>query len=201
MLKIFTGENRTKANQEIKKTLGQNYEIIEGADLSPADLPSIFHGTSLFAETRNILIRDLSPNKAVFEQLPSYLDTPHNIIVQELKLDKRSATYKTLKSKVEIVEFALPRDPNQGLVFDIFNTAKRDSKKAVSMLESIKESQDPMMFFGLIASQALKDFGQRQGTREKRVLKELSATDLQIKSSSVDPWLLIESFLLRLSSL
>ena len=81
MIKIFTGENRMRANQEINTALGKDYEIIEGADLSPNDLPSIFQGASLFAEKRNILIRDLSENKLVFEKLPEYLDTPHNVII------------------------------------------------------------------------------------------------------------------------
>jgi DNA polymerase III delta subunit len=57
------------------------------------------------------------------------------------------------------------------------------------------------MFFGLLASQALKDYSQKQGTKEKRVLKELSKLDLDLKTTSYQPWLLIESFLLRLSSL
>lgn len=201
MIRIFTGENRTKAGQEIKKILGQDYEVVEGIDLTPSDLPSVFLGTSLFTETRNILIRDLSTNKPVFEKLPDYLNTPHNIIIQELKLDKRSTTYKALKSQIEITDFPLPRSPDQGLVFDIYKTAKRDSKKAISMLERIKQTQDPIMFYGLIASQALKEFNLRQGIQEKRIIKELATVDLQMKSSSVDPWLLIESFLLRLPSI
>ena len=92
MLRIFTGENRMRATAAINEYLGQDYEVIEGADLTPADLPSIFHGNSLFATTRHILIRDLSPNKPVFEKLPDYLDTTHHIAILELKLDKRSAT-------------------------------------------------------------------------------------------------------------
>ena len=40
-----------------------------------------------------------------------------------------------------------------------------------------------------------------EGLDEKKVLKELSKVDLQIKTTKVEPWLLIESFLLRLFSL
>ena len=100
MIKIFTGEDRIRAQQEITRYLGENYEIIEGAELELTTLPSIFQGASLFADTRNILIRDLSINKPVFDKLPDYLDTSHNVIIQEIKLDKRSNTYKILKDKI-----------------------------------------------------------------------------------------------------
>ena len=200
MLKIFTGDDRVRAGQEIIKLLGPDHETIEGADLTTNDLPSIFKGVSLFAETRNILIRELLTNKQTADHLINYLDTPHNVIIQELKLDKRSAVYKALKAaKVEIKEFNLPPDPSYKLVFDIYRTAKRDGKQAIKQLEQIKPNQDPIMFFGLLASQALKDYNQHQGPKEKRTLKELSKLDLQMKSTSVDPWLLIEACLLRLS--
>lgn len=203
MLKIFTGDDRVRAGQEITKLLGEDHETIEGVNLTANDLPSIFKGVSLFAEQRHILIRDLLANKQVADRLVDYLDTPHLIIIQELKLDKRSAIYKTLKTnkKVEIKEFNLPPDPSYKLVFDIFRTAKRDGKRAVTMLEQIKPNQDPIMFFGLLASQALKDYAAHQGIKEKRTLKELSKLDLQMKSTSTDPWLLVEAYLLRLNQL
>ena len=201
MIQIFTGDDRIKANQAIKATLGHNYEIIEGADLTPNDLPTITKGASLFANQRNILIRDLSPNKTVFDQLPNYLDTPHDIIIFESKLDKRSATYKTLKNQIKITEFKLPENANFKLVFDIYRTAKRDGKKATQMLAEIQANEDPIKFAGLLNSQALKDYAKHQGIKEKRVLQELSKLDLELKSTSIQPWLLVQSFLLRLSSL
>ena len=201
MLKIFTGDDRVRAGQEIARLLGEGHETIEGADLKPADLPSLFKGNTLFATTRHILIRDFSTNKPAFDQLPNYLDTPHDIIIQELKLDKRSATYKAIKDKIEIKEFKLPENPNFRLVFDIYKTAKTDGQKSLVMLNKIKPDEDPIMFFGLLASQALKDFSQRQGIKEKRALKELARLDQELKSTAYDPWLLVESFLLRLSHL
>ena len=200
MIKIFTGEDRVLAKDAITKYLGNSYEVIEGADLTPADLPSIFLGQSLFEKTRKILIQDLSENKSSFEELPKYLDTPHQIAILELKLDKRSSAYKAIQKRVEIQDFPLPRDPNFSVVFNIYHTAKKDGKKAVNMLEQIKPTEDPMMFFGLIASQAIKDYSMKQGTKEKRALKELSDLDIKLKTTSFQPWLLIESFLLQLSS-
>ena len=95
----------------------------------------------------------------------------------------------------------MPVDTNVNLVFDIYKTAKRDGKKAVKMLESIENEQDPYMFLGLLVSQALKDFTMRQGTKEKRVLVELSKLDLQMKTTSMQPFSLLKSFLLQVSSL
>ena len=202
MIKVFYGDDRVRAKAEITKFLGtKDYEIIEGADLASADLPSIFLGNSLFTDTRAILIRDFTANRPVYEQLPEYLNTPHQIAILDAKIDKRSATYKSLKDQIEFQEFTLPKNPNLNLVFDIYRTAKHDGEKAVKMLEKIQYEEDPIMFCGLLISQALKDFNQKQGTKEKRVLKELSKLDLDLKSTSLQPWLLVQSFLLRLSSL
>lgn len=201
MIKIFTGEDRVKAGREIERELGASYEVIEGADLATGDLPSIFRGASLFDEKRRILIRDLSPNKAVFEELVNYIDTPHQVIILELKLDKRAKAYKDLKDKVEIREFKLATNQNYGLVFDIYRTAKRDGKRAVEMLGRIKQDEEPIRFCGLLISQALKDYARNPGAKEKRALKELSRLDLDLKSTSYSPWLLIEAFLLWVSSL
>lgn len=201
MIQIFTGDDRVRAGQEITKVLGKDHETIEGADLMPQDLPTVFRGTTLFAETRNILIRDLSSNLATWSKLPDYLDTPHNIIIQESKLDKRSTTYKDIKSKVTVKEFKLPPATNFSQVYGIYTTAKRDGKRAVKTLEQVKPNEDPNMFFGLLVSQAIKDYTAHQGTTEKKALRELSKLDLQMKSSPTEPWLLIEAFLLRLASL
>ena len=97
MIKIFTGDDRVRAKNEIVKLLGKSYEIIEGADLAPEALPSVFYGNTLFADKRKILIRDISTNKPVFDKLPDYLDTPHDVIIQEIKLETRSTTYKAIK--------------------------------------------------------------------------------------------------------
>lgn len=201
MIRIFTGDDRISANRTIQQILGSDYEVIEGADLTPADLPSITKGASLFADKRQILIRDLSTNKATFAELSNYLDTPHNIIILESKLDKRTAAYKTLKGQVEIQEFSLPPDPNLKLVFNIYTTAKHNGPKAINMLDKIQQHEDPVKFSGLLVSQALKDYRVHQGTKEKKALKELSILDLNLKTTSYQPWLLIRSFLLRLSSL
>lgn len=201
MIRVYYGDDRVRATKDIEKILGDEYEVIDGSELGTGDLVSVFWGNSLLSEQRNILIRDMSSNKSVYDKLPEYLNTIHNIVIFELKIDKRSATYKTLKDKIEWKEYKLPVNPNMRLVFDIYKTAKRDGKKAVAMLEKIKSEEDPVMFCGLMVSQALRDYKAHPGAKEKRVLKELSELDLNMKSTSLQPWMLVQGFLLRLSSL
>lgn len=202
MIRIFFGEDRVTISSAVRKELGEDYEIFEGENLSVDDLPNIFLGTSLFGETRRILIKDLAENKDVFEKIQDYLKTTHNVVLWETKLDKRSAIYKTLsKEKVEMTEFKLLAPTNSKEVFDIFDVALCDGQRAIKMVEKIQETNDPFMFVGLLASQAIKKFEFRQGRKEKRVLKELSNLDIQMKSTSIEPWTLIKLSLLKLSSL
>lgn len=199
MIKVFYGDDRVRAKQEIVKLLGENYEVLDGPEIDARDLPSIFLGASLFSDTRNILIRDFTTNKPAYDALEKYLGTPHNIILLETKLDKRTTTYKTLKDKLEFKEFKLPESTNFRIVFDIFSVAKRDGKKAIQMLEQIKTTEDPIKFTGLLVSQAIKDFSIHQGIKEKATLQSLAKLDMDMKTAKVEPWLLVESFLLTLA--
>lgn len=199
MIKIFTGDDRVKAKEEIVKFLGEDYEVLDGPEINLDDIPSIFMGASFLASERKILIRDLAANKATFEKLVDYLGTPHKVALLETKLDKRGSAYKALASKVEIHEFNLPKADFRK-VFEIYRVAKTDGKRAVKLLEEIKSSEEPIPFTGLLVSQALKDFTARPSdARARRTLKDLAELDLQEKSTGVDPWILIEAFLLRLS--
>ena len=201
MIRVYYGDDRVSVTKEINKVLRDGYEVVDGGELKIEDLPSLFWGNSLFSEKRNILIRDISGNKAVYDKLPEYIDTIHNVVIFETKVDKRSATYKALKDKIEWREYKLPQNLNMKMVFDIYGVAKRDGARAVKMLDKIKSEEDPIMFCGLMISQALKDYKLRPGVKEKRALKELSKLDLNLKSTSVQPWLLVQAFLLRLASL
>lgn len=199
MIKIFYGENRLEIEKAVKSFLGGGYEVLEGKEIEIGMLPSIFQGMSLFDNKRKILIKDFGDNAGVFEKIVDFLDTTSDVAIWETKLDKRTNFYKTIKDKVEIKEFANVKKADFGLVFDVFKTAKRDGAAAVKMLEKIEDEQDPFQFTGLLISQAIKDFNLRQGIKEKRVLKELSKLDMQLKSTSQQPWLLVKGFLLRLS--
>lgn len=202
MLRVFVGEDRLAAEMALKRVIGGNYEVFEGENLAVNDLPSIFQGTSLF-ETgkRRILLKNLSENPALWEKVADYVDTEHEVVVWELKFDKRSLGYKNLKSSgVEIQEFALKAKPEAKMVFGVLDTALRDGKRAVVQVEQIELEQDPFMFFGLMVTQALKKFEQKGGAKEKRLLKELAKLDMEMKTTGLDPWMLIKAFLLRVKS-
>lgn len=198
MIRIFTGDDRIRAGNEIKKILGYGYEVIDCADLTKGDLPQIFQGTTIFDAHRKILLRDFTLNAEIYPELTKYFATPHEVILLETKLDKRSATFKSIKDKIEIKEFKLSPPSDFRAVFDVFKVAKTDGPRAVAMLKKLENTEDPIKFTGLMISQALKDFKAHQGTKETKVLKELSKLDMQLKTSPLNPWLLVESFLLTM---
>lgn len=200
MIKIFYGDDRMKAREEIEHFLGKEYEVVEGMRVE--DLSDIFRGASLFSDERAILIKDVSENQPVWEKIADFADTKHKIAIMETKLDKRKQGYKLLKAVgVEMKEFKLLESPEKKLVFDIYETALKDGKKAVEMCKKIENTNDPYMFVGLMVSQALKKYEWRAGIKEKRALKELSKLDMQMKTTSTQPWLLVQAFLLRASQL
>lgn len=199
MIRIFTGDDRVRAGNEIKRILGDNYEVIDCTELAKNDLPQIFKGATLFATHRKILLRDFTMNSEIYPEILNFLDTPHDIILLETKLDKRTSTYKELKDKIEIREFKLPPKTDFNTIYNIYNLAKRDGKRAVDELRKIENDEDPIRFTGLLVSQAIKDF--EKNPQNPQILKELSKLDLNLKSSKIDPWLLVESFLLKIKSL
>jgi len=212
MLRVFYGENRLEVEKHVKQVLGEGYEVFEGESLMVGDLPSIFQGTSLFGGLggsggfgggRRILLKNLGENAEVWAKLADYRETEHEVVVWEGKIDKRSAGYKQLKDAgVEMVEFPALKKPEAGLVFGILDTAMRDGVRAVRDLEKVEADQDPFMFFGLLVTQALKKYEYSgSGARERRIMKELAKVDLQMKSTGVEPWMLIKSFLLRAGNL
>ena len=208
MIEVFYGENRLAAVEAAKKWLGEGYEVVEGAELSAMDLPSLFLGNSLFGGggERRILVRDILTNTGISEELPKYLKTPHKIALLEMKIDKRTALYKKMSEKSSGVKFLEPFEnsekKNMNEIWGIYRTAKYDGKKAVEMLEKVEAEEDPINFLGALTSQAIKDFVANPGTKEKRVLSELSKLDMQLKAgATLSPWPLISGFLLRLSSL
>ena len=202
MIRVFYGDDRVKAQAEIRRILGDEYEVIEGAELTREDLPNVFLGMSLLADKRAVVVRDGLSNKEIAEEIAKYVTTPHEVILFEMKLDKRGAAYKALKDAVEFREFKLPVKGDFRAVFNIYNVAKTDGARAVKMLRAVQAEEEPIMFVGLLASQALKDFAARpMGVRERRRLKELAKIDLAMKSTKIDPWLIVESFLLMMPKL
>ncbi|MBR2861953.1 MAG: hypothetical protein IKB97_00100 [Bacteroidaceae bacterium] len=149
----------------------------------------------------------MSESKEAFAEFAGKIDewlrTDAEVVIWESKLDKRLTAVKALvKAGVEVKEFKAQEPVDMKQVFDIYNIALRDGVKAVTELAKIESKQDPYMFFGLMVSQALKKLEWKpNGVKEKKVLKELSVVDMQMKSTGVDPWMLVKSFLLRVSAI
>ncbi len=207
-IRIYTGDDRVKIGEQVIKDFGEEYEVFEGENLDRESLPSLFLGGSLFAVgKRKILIKDFSENTDAWNSFAENIEmlskSDADVIFWETKLDKRLASTKAVvKAGVETREFKLVNPVDMKAVFNIYDVALRDGEKAVKELEIIETKQDPYMFFGLMVSQALKKMEWRpRGIKEKRVLKELAVVDMQMKSTAVEPWMLVKSFLLRLSAI
>lgn len=200
-MKIYYGDDRAKAERMIKRELGNGYEVIEGESLTLNDMPSVFLGMSLFSEIRNILIKDLGVNKECFSELIKYANSNNKVILWESKLDKRTNVYKELKKAgVAMVECASLEPAKNYEVFDVLEMAmKGNGEKAVRLAEKIEKTQDPFMFVGLLATQAIKKYETRQGGRERQVLKELADLDVKMKTTAEEPWNLIKVYLLRIA--
>ena len=209
MIKIFTGSDRKRIDAEVKKILGEDYEVFDGENLKTEDIVNVFLGTSLFAEERKILLKDLTPARGegnagvdFYEEISKYKNTPHKIVIWETNVSQKKTYKDFVKSKeVEAKKYDLDEKIDMRQVFNIYDMALVDGARAVKMLSTIEEKQDPYMFFGLLVSQAVKKYEWRQGTKEKRVLKELSKVDMQIKTTAYNPWFLIKSFLLRVKTI
>lgn len=203
MIKIFYGNDRVKARAAIDKLLGKDYEVIEAENLTIGDMDSVFLGTSLFGETRNILLKSLSENKPCWEMLPKYLKTTHNVIVWENSVDKRSVTYKTLEkeSGVEFKEFKQVEEIDRRLAFEIFDSAYAgNGKRALAICDQMGTMNDPFQLIGLMVSQACKKLEMRQ-SKAPKALKILAETDMAMKSTAVEPWNLVKSALLRIADI
>ena len=131
MIKIFTGDNRVKASQEIKKLLGENYEVIDCTNLTKRDLPQIFKSSTLFDAHRRILMRDFTANSDICPELINYLNTPHDVILLETKLDKRTAAYKEIKNKLESMK------DDEEMKYDNMPEGLQESERGDQMQEAI----------------------------------------------------------------
>lgn len=200
MIYVFTGSDRAKIQKEAEKILGEGYEVFSGENLEKTELANVFQGNSLFSTERRILLKDIAELDA-YEEISEYVNTPHTVVIWETKPSQKKAYKDFLKSpQVKAQKFDLPEGIDMRTVFNIYDVALTDGPRAVKMLAAVKEKEEPYRFFGLLASQAIKKYEWNQNAQTRKALKELSKLDGQLKSTTIEPWTLIESFLARLSS-
>ncbi len=214
MIHILYGTDRQRISTEVKRILGQQYEIFNGENLSADDLPGLFLGRTIFADKRKILLKDVTPGRGessllsntlgerdFYELINQYVDTPHDIVIWESYVSQKKSFKDFLKNQqVQSAKYETRPTINFGKVMSIYNTALTDGRRALKILNEVRDEEDPYMFVGLLATQAIKSYEIKQGRKEKRVLCELSKLDIAMKSTTYDPWLLISSFLLQVSS-
>ena len=116
MITVLTGDNSFEIDRVLKQIVRDfngDVEKIDGSDLQLNKLPDILMGASLFSTARTIFIKGLSDNKSIWPILGDWiprLSSDINLILVEPKLDKRTSTFKSLKNKATITEFAVWSD-------------------------------------------------------------------------------------------
>lgn len=111
MITLLMGENSFEIERALNKIAADfdgEIERVDGETLELKQLPDLLMGSSLFSNARTIFIRGLSGNKSIWSILPEWLgrvnDDTHVVLI-EPKVDKRTATYKTLQKIASIREF------------------------------------------------------------------------------------------------
>jgi len=85
------------------------YERIDGESFDMANIASLLQGASLFAPSRLVVLKHSANNKQLWEALGDWVDkvpSDTTLVVVEPEPDKRTKTYKALKSKTEFKEFS-----------------------------------------------------------------------------------------------
>jgi len=121
MITWFTGENTFEIQQAIKVIVDKfdgAAERVDGTSLELKHIPDLLMGSTLFAEKRLVIIKDLSLNSAVWEKFPEWiarLSDDIDVILVDTKPDKRTTGYKEVKKLVELKEFPVWGDRDQQL--------------------------------------------------------------------------------------
>jgi DNA polymerase III delta subunit len=96
------------AERFVAKFGPHSYERVDGETFEPSNLASLLQGASLFTPQRLVVLKDGSKNKPLWDALGDWVEkVPDGVtlVVVEADLDKRTKTYKALKSKTEFKEF------------------------------------------------------------------------------------------------
>ena len=111
MIYLLTGENSFAIERELKR-LADNFEgtveKIDPADIELRNLPDLLMGATLFSPKRCIIIKQLSENKTIWNELPEWfkkVSDDTTLVLVESKPDRRTRTYKDLQKLAEVKNF------------------------------------------------------------------------------------------------
>jgi DNA polymerase-3 subunit delta len=105
---VLTGTNDyeiTYRVQSLRADFAGSAEQYDGDTLTKEQLLEMTRGATLFSDQRCIIIRQLSENKQLWDELPDFLhhvSSETTIVLVEPKLDKRSKTYKWLQKNADV---------------------------------------------------------------------------------------------------
>ena len=121
MIAWFIGENTFTIQQAVQSAIASfdgRPERIDGTTLELKNIPDLLMGSTLFAEKRLVIIKDLSQNSSVWEKFPEWIDRISDdieLILIDGKPDKRTTGFKEVKKRVELKEFPVWGDRDQHL--------------------------------------------------------------------------------------
>lgn len=111
MITLLTGENTFEIEHQVARIIGDFDgipDMIEGSVLELKQLPDLLMGTTLFADKRLVIIKNLSENKTVWADLVDWLPRASDdieLVLVDTKPDKRTVTYKELKKIAIVTEY------------------------------------------------------------------------------------------------
>lgn len=123
MIYLLTGDNTFEIEEKLR-SLQDAYdgEIVkaDGAGLTPNQFADLVAGATLFAQEKMVVVRHLSENKALWAELPAWLERVSGdvtLVLVDAAADKRTKGYKALQKSAEVHEYKAWRE---------FDTAKAE---------------------------------------------------------------------------
>lgn len=113
MITVLTGENGFEISREAQRLIDDFEgvpEKVDGASLELKQLPDLLMGATLFADKRLVIIKGLSENKTLWDNLVEWLPRISDdvqLVLLEKKPDKRTKTYKELQKIANVHELKL----------------------------------------------------------------------------------------------
>lgn len=111
MTTLLIGENSFEIERELTRLIARfdgRAEKFDGSDIELKQIPDLLMGSSLFAEKRLVIIKNLSENKTMWTNFSDWLPRVSNdiqLVLVEPKPDKRTKTFKDLQKAAEVKEF------------------------------------------------------------------------------------------------
>src|SRR5664279_31100 len=175
MITLLTGENSFDIDCEIKRLIADfdgRAEKVDGSELQTRQLPDLLMGGTLFADTRLVIIKNLSENKTVWADLEQWIDRVSDdisIILVEPKLDKRNKTYKLLTKSATVRDFSLWRE---------YDTAKAENW-TVTEAKNIGLTLDKKSAQALVSRVGVDQWLLSQALQKLAVLDEVNPNVIQ----------------------